>query len=289
MSLEFNVVRFTPDPEEVEPVNVALLLWGSDRPRLLFDETFPRLRCIAPNVDSSLVRYYLEDLSQRLAEDATPRERIGASLSSQFQLSQPKRIVTQPTEEVLTTLKERYLRTPKMAAHASQGRVQAKLIESRLDQLLLSRLHVSGSNLMRRASPKDFLSPETYQAIGGNGIVVARAIRGPHHLMLIDGVNLGLQPVTNIELRGQHIAAAFYKMGQLRDDLARIERRDLTRATVFFGQPSSENLRRYAARMEFLRDMLRTQSDLVEDADAPSHEFIEAVARATPSVSDTPD
>lgn len=60
-SVDYSIVRFSPVPEEVEAVNVAVLLW--DRPpRLLFDSDFPRLAAITSRFDRTLLRAYLTPL-----------------------------------------------------------------------------------------------------------------------------------------------------------------------------------------------------------------------------------
>ena len=64
----YQVVRFWPDPEVVEPVNVALFV-ASDRNWLVYDETFPKLSCVAPKFDRGLLDLYLRYLSTAV-EDA---------------------------------------------------------------------------------------------------------------------------------------------------------------------------------------------------------------------------
>jgi hypothetical protein len=285
MTLDFSVVRFTPDPEDVEPVNAALVFWQRP-PLLVFDPKFPRLACLSEYVDPELVQFYLEDFATRLrsgvmgTEAALPQE---TSTSSQFQLTSPRRLVAPLSDRTIEMLKEKFLRKHRphrveeaMSVRETDARERVR-VESVLDALLVDRLHVPSRDLMRQASPRDFLSERVFDRLGGNGFKVARAIIGPKDLVLIDGVNLGQRNFQKAEIRAQQVAGNFFKVEKVRDDLERLEGRRLQTATVLFGQHAPK----YESKHEFLKTMLEKFSNEVIDPEHPTTEFRHALQRAT--------
>lgn len=269
-ALDFSVLRYTPDPEDVEPVNVALVLW-QDPPELLIDPKFPRLACLAEYADPDVVRFYLDDFGRRLGRP----EHGARALSSQFQVGDRKRIVAPLTEATLEMLRNKYLRKhrPALARFETIRAGHEQRVESVLDQLLVTRLHIPDGFVLRRASPKEFLSPQVFDRMGGNGFKVARAIRGPHDLLLVDGVNVGQRNFEQAQVRAQNIAAGYFKLNRVRDDLLRLEGRRMQTATILFGHAPPKR----ATKQEFLVTMLKTFSDhLMEDA-TPSPAFRQVV------------
>jgi hypothetical protein len=77
----YRVVRFSPDPEEVEFINVALLVWEAphSRPCLHLYEEFPRMNRLGTRFPSKFLADYLGMLRDLVSHG-------GAALSSQFQI-----------------------------------------------------------------------------------------------------------------------------------------------------------------------------------------------------------
>ena len=105
----YSVVRFSPCPEQIEYVNVALMLFGSE-PEVRFDPDFPRLHCIEPGFDRVLLAEYLRALPRRIAA-ASPDMVCNAvaRISGQLELLPLRDFLEQPTEAHIERLFGRYL------------------------------------------------------------------------------------------------------------------------------------------------------------------------------------
>jgi len=274
--MAFSLLRFTPDPEEVESTNVALVLWGGASPHLLFDPEFPRLHCLAPGTDAEQLLVWMRHLEQLLSRtDSEHAVKMVGRASAQFALSEPRQLGVTMTPKVTQTLIARYLKRPTTPREARDA-VTIR-IEARLDQLLTGRFHVPHPDLKRRASPSQFLGPESYARLAGNGFTVSRVIDGRAHLVLIDSVPLDAQ-VGKVEQRAQKIASAFFRLGKIRADIQLFERRSLYRATVLFGEAPKDT---ESGRIEYARQMLARESEEVVDAENPSSHFGEILRQAT--------
>jgi hypothetical protein len=275
MSTAFSILRFTPDPEEVEPANVALVLWNGVA-RIVYDDSFPRLSCLAPWVDKDSLCFLLEDLQKEIAS-ADPRTAADALGSVQFSLSATKQVADLGRGDTDRLLLDRYLRTSR-GRREKTSRTQ-RIVESRLDRFL-AEMKVSSVDLMKGVSPKRFLSPEALARVGGNGFRVSRVIKSSRHLVLLDAVPLDLRPVRRVEARAQRIASAYYRLGKSKADIARIDGRDLTRTTILFGMSVRVDAA-VSGKLDFARHMLQEESDVVVDADAPEPSFQERLHEAT--------
>jgi hypothetical protein len=274
--MAFSLLRFSPDPEEVEPANVALVLWGGANPVLLFDPEFPRIHCLAPWADADRLQVWMRHLEQILGHsDYDQATKLVRATSAQFALSEPRRLAVSVTPKLLDALIERYLKRP--AVPRDKRDPMLVRVEAKLDQLLTERFHVPHSELKRRASPREFLSPDTFARLPGNGFRIARVIDGRSHLMLIDSVPLDAQ-VSKVEQRAQRIASAFYRLGKIRGDVEQFERRSMHRTTVIFGEIRETT---ESGRIEYAKQMLSRESDEVVDATHPSQSFGELLREAT--------
>jgi hypothetical protein len=102
MNTKFSILRFSPDPEEVEYVNVAI--WIEPR-HMVYDPEFPKLRCVAPGYDTTILKFYLDDLH----ESASGSIESLMSKSSQFVVTTPKSLRAEMSEATVKELQRRYL------------------------------------------------------------------------------------------------------------------------------------------------------------------------------------
>ncbi|MEL6195570.1 MAG: hypothetical protein AAFP04_14780 [Myxococcota bacterium] len=108
---KFKVLRFAANPESGDPVGVALLV-GQDSPKLVFDPRFPRLSCLTPEMNASLLEDYLETLRPHLCRSTLDDvEAEVARLSPQLSLTSAKDLFAPPTSATLRLLKSKYLGT----------------------------------------------------------------------------------------------------------------------------------------------------------------------------------
>ena len=108
MKAYYQIVRFSPDPEVTEPVNVALFV-SNGRNSLLYDETFPKLTCVAPKFDRGLLEMYLKHLSVAVEEAGNEGARLISSASAQFSLTEPREILTDNVNAFTQTMLQRFL------------------------------------------------------------------------------------------------------------------------------------------------------------------------------------
>ncbi len=260
--LGFSIVRFSPDPEEIERVNVALLLWGAER-SLFYRDDFPKLRCVAGDAfPRSFLREYLESLAQR-ARALPPEESYVAlnAVSAQVRVSRFRHAPQVADPAFVAGLAERYLD----AHDPKRTRERRPSIESQLDDVL--RTVLARGSIHRRPSPADLFGadPAFVSVFGGGAPVhVARALSGARGHLLVDGLDL-TAPAKDIEERTGRLSYAFHRFGQARSIL-HARGQELHRLAVFLGDvtPKSE----HEAVRAWAREKLRTDADVVDAADA---------------------
>ncbi|MCK6501403.1 MAG: hypothetical protein L6Q38_18135, partial [Nitrospira sp.] len=232
MNASFTIVRFSPNPEEVEHVNVALLLWDGQH-RLVYDASFPKLSCIAPGFDARLLSFYLQKLESKI-HSVPPGEaaRILGSFSSQLQILGPRELTGPPFDATLRVLIDKYLSRQPRRHRAREGRER---VESKVEQFLSSNVSLPADAILRRARPDSFLAPETVGILGVTNIHITRVISGERHLVLLEGLDLRLRSAMSVGAHANKVSYNYYLMGKIADDLKRIEHRQLHRATVLFG------------------------------------------------------
>ncbi len=176
MPAKYAVLRFSAAPEQIEPVNVALLVDRGTGVHVVFDENFPRLTCFSPDVDRRLLARYLQSIestvrSQSLAEASATIART----SSQFVALTPVGLPEKLSDADLATLSSAYLDRTRLT---KRRQAADHRIEARLNHYLTDVLRVGHSHALSRAKPSDFLSPEVVAALKPNGLRVAKAISG---------------------------------------------------------------------------------------------------------------
>lgn len=112
----FRIVRYSPAPEFIEPVNIALLIIDQ-HPRILHDDSFSKLSCAVPRCSHSAIRFWLDELRERVSICRPNEAHLAVtSGSSQMQVSESKALpspLTKTTEGHLVELYlKRHLRRP---------------------------------------------------------------------------------------------------------------------------------------------------------------------------------
>ena len=62
----YRLVYFQPVPEYGERVCIALVFNGEKGAEVLYDPTFSKLKCLAPQIEPEAIKIYLETLSDNL-------------------------------------------------------------------------------------------------------------------------------------------------------------------------------------------------------------------------------
>jgi hypothetical protein len=258
MRAHYRVVRYSPAPEFVEPVNVALLL-VDEKARLLRDEKFSKLECVSGETDFGLLRFLLEEAEEELRRGKPEEAHLVLSgRTGQVVLGDPREVVGGFSEDVERMLIESYLRKSRKTRAAES---QRHYIDTLLDGLLKDKLHVSPKPFLKRATPRQFLSDGARKRLQSNGFSVSRVLSAQRGLVLLDGLNLGASEAA-ARNRAQEIGYAYDAMESVRNYLREAESKDLFRASVVFhGDRMATN-----PRLEYAVKSLKRDSDLVIDA-----------------------
>lgn len=121
----FHVVRFAPNPETTEFVNVALL-FVDDSVRLVKDVQFERLQCIAPRFNTRILQFWLDELEQNLRSvRAEEVPYFLESLTSQIQVGEAHNLTSALDSAFESKLVDVYLKRQ----HKAHVRSPAKLKE----------------------------------------------------------------------------------------------------------------------------------------------------------------
>lgn len=109
MSSEYCVLKFTPAPEFVDPVNVALLT-SEGSVHFYYEYSFPRLKCAAPDFDPRHLAFLLDDLSANLkGKDFNSAIEQIKKQNVQFALSEIRKFDRPVTSFDIDILKQNYL------------------------------------------------------------------------------------------------------------------------------------------------------------------------------------
>ncbi len=269
MNLAYNLVQFSPLPEEIEFINVALILWG-DRPRIVFEDSFPKLRCIAPNFDTELLEVSLHGLDRTLqAASVAEAHRVVNAYSAQLRAVEA-RPIHGSIDDAAVVLRRRFLSRPQRAESIQAQESRVSDDEEGLDRML-GALGVPQHMLIRHAKPADYLTRPVMRRLGSNGFRTARVINGRRHLLLLDGLFLGGSGAALTQRVGK-ISFGFYRMGEVRSAVEDIEHRKLARVLVLMGKDNETD-----PHVQFVhRDL-----DLLEHASTPSPELRRLVQEAS--------
>ncbi len=282
---EFNVIRFTPDPEAIEPANVAILL-KERPPRLIFDPAFQRLECLAPSFGTKNLLLWLEEMRDIVREPsalgARPEDVVRRS-SAQFSVSEAKSLGGHVSAEVERLLVQRYLRRQARSHERVERATREQRVEAKLHDYLVRTFRVPESRILRRASPVDFLGPQAVAELRGNGFTCHRVINGTRNIVVVNGLSLAGGTWKVVTSQAERIAFAVYRLGQIKEFVERVEKRTLSRATVVFGSVPSESP--HAPHYEFARDLAGRECEHILDGVSGDAKFQACVRDADPHLS----
>jgi hypothetical protein len=109
MNPGFSIIRYSPDPEEIEYINIALYFWGLE-PGIVYLDDFPRLSCIYPLASRSLLTTYLKFLEACLNKREPHEARAEVqSHTSQYKCLQYRELYCPLTSDLKAMLVSKYL------------------------------------------------------------------------------------------------------------------------------------------------------------------------------------
>lgn len=274
MNDAFSIVRFSPDPEEVEYINVALLIWSGSTNSLVMDESFPKLSCMAPGFSASLMRDYLRAIHRKVCNSSVELAgREMQSYNSQFLAIGPRAIAGEFSESMIDILKHRYLTKPRAQRSTELAERHVARLGIRIDGVL-GRMSIAPDHVLRRAAPSRFLSPDVALALG-NHMRISRVINGDTSLIAIEALDLSDEH--GIRMKAERFAYNYFRLGKISELLSRVEGRDLLRTTLTFGQPRGESA-------AFALEQARLNSDVVAPAEHVEAKDVSLLQRAASSL-----
>ncbi len=252
----FRVVRFSPVPEIQEPVNVALL-FVADHARLVSDFEFQKLGCIAPNYDKAMLRFWLEDIAEDLA-NIKPQDAFAhiASRSPQIQVGDTHWLTQQLSPAFESRLVDIYLhRDPRRSKHADN---HIHYVDTLIDDAIKNPAF-DATGMLRRIKPDKFLSDTSLKLLGSVGnIHFSRVKNGTNKIVIMDGLNLSVASKAQLSSRAATVGTGFYIFGNSRARLEQIEQKKIVRAAFLFNRPQTGD-----PEISYLADVIRRDSDLL--------------------------
>lgn len=190
MTTHCHVIQFSPSPEDIDPVSVALLVWDASHKvhSIVFDASFPRLRAIAPFFSTAFLCDYLWSIERDVRELApgpavtaavlrTRQLRIGRTVELPFGAS---RSALDMLSKVLLTVRHEHV-----VAHERGPSVVG------LVQTFLRRDLRVPSSLIRPQRPLAEILPSRLLARldGGPLLRPHRTVDGSRGILLCSGVD----------------------------------------------------------------------------------------------------
>ena len=267
MKTEYRILQFSPSPEFMDPVNVALLLNSDGRNKIIFDRSFKRLKCQAPGFNEASLSFLFSGMQTEL-ERVSDSEivRFIKSRHSQIKISAPQTLAVANDEAAEKVLKKAYLMPwgtrPRGALSIDMtGEIY---VPSRLEQFITERVQFNAP-LLKRASPDAFLSRRGVELLGANDFQVQRVLIGDSAILLVDGLSLRDRR-TSLEKKADEISYGYYLLGKHKPELQRIEKKEIERTTVLFDSGDAEK----DSHLSFCVAKVGEYSDLVVRPDNTS-------------------
>lgn len=213
---KYRLLFFQPNPEDGERVCVGVLLeeeYGRSY-SVLYDEKFPKVRCIAPGAEPELIKFYLDDLNGALRSRSGDDpililKRYGPQL-----VASEERLVALPiTDTTKLRLLERFV-TPCEVSKAKLDYVKTHAPpKDRFAEhmRLFVGKYIPENQMLQDAGPKQMFG----HSVGDLG-TVAIAVRRPGKTIMIDGVDLQLMDRKQVVTRANQVAYRFWQYGRLR-------------------------------------------------------------------------
>lgn len=258
MNTCYRILKFSPAPEFLDPINVALII-SNGRTSVYYDKTFRRLRGVAPSIDIDSMDFLVHELNQEIADK--PIESIDEQIlatSSQMSLSEVRPLLTDLNESVVNSLIASYL-LPVGKRLSIRQSPEEHYVDTYLHDFLQKQIRVDTSKLLKRALLTEFLSSPSIDLMGRNGMRIRRVFPGRRGIILVDAINLELTSRRYLDWQADNIAYAYYRVGKFRPQLEGIEHRFIRRASVVFGMDKiGQN-----PHFEYHVEKLRRDSDLL--------------------------
>ena len=214
LDASYRIVYFEPNPEDGDRVAIALLFTANNGTDVLYDRDFPKLKCLAPNVDSDLIQFQLDHMSGRLRERGLDRETFVAQQAPQFTTSARRKVAWPLTNETRMRLVRRFLSKEGSAypAPPAEAAEKPKAIDPVRVQLrrILQDITPRVESWQENAKP-EWVIGEKVPRIRP----VAMALRSRNQTTIIDGIDLSMMKPRAAVTRVGQVVYTFFQYDRL--------------------------------------------------------------------------
>lgn len=240
----YSLLYFSPRPEDGEWVCIAVLINDKGKWSLEYDEALAKMMFLARERDPDFVRRVLTSMQTELRTKDLMSFMV--SIEPQFKLSESRRLLVPPDDEVREELKRRFLTRSRVSRRLSEK--EDRVMQGQINRLLTSAVPKSQGLTKRGLRPKDILGEDLSEHFK-NVKAIARAVVGRTRAILIDGVDTSRGSSTDVIRRANRIGYTFWQYGKVRN-IPNLPRNGISRiirvGVVFDGLPDAANLRDYS-------------------------------------------
>jgi hypothetical protein len=260
---EYRLVFFQPEPEDGERLCIGLLFSDEgNRRTLVYDSSFARVRCFAPNFEVGLLRFLMKTLNSQLQDRNLSMEQALASLGSQLSLSAERQIASPISDAVKMRLLARFVirKETELLAEAVSQKVSA---DTRFAEHLLS----FARPLIQNRNPMVIENANAEQVLGRKIAGVGRVsllIGTKDRMTVLDGIDLSIQAPKDAINRTGKVAHTFWQYGRYAAQL--VVPRKINRVAVIFNGAAHPG-ETYRDAQSFAREILADQSELLIEHD----------------------
>lgn len=264
LEASYRLLYYQPKPEDGERICIALLFYFKQDIDVLYYADFPRLRCIAPQVDPELIQIYLDDLTANAKKNpsqindalrrhtphiiASPERKSIWPLSNEFRLHLMKRFLG---------LKGKMPKVLEISSETKEDQVKEHLRE------IMHRANISDDKLKENVTPKWVFGEKIRRHIK----TIAFGVRNESGVILIDGVDLSVKSKQAVAARVGKVAYAFFQYDRVRQ-LGFADRQVFKRVGVILNG-AAEQGPDYRDSHDFALAEFRDTADETIDATSP--------------------
>jgi hypothetical protein len=260
---EYRLVFFQPEPEGGERLCIGLLFSEEgNRRTLVYDSSFARVRCFAPNFEVGLLRFLMKTLDSQLQDRNLSMEQALASLGSQLCLSAERQVASPVSDAIKMRLLERFVirKETELLAGAASHKVSA-------NTLFAEHLLSFARPLIQNTKPVVIENAKSEQVLGRKIPGVGRVsllIETKDRLTVLDGVDLSIQSPQEVINRTGKVAHTFWQYKHYAIQL--VIPRKISRVAVIFNGAAHPG-ETYRDAQSFAREILAERSELLIEHD----------------------
>jgi hypothetical protein len=258
LTASYRIVYFQPNPEDGDRVSVGLLFSDARDIEVLYDPSFPKLKCLAPHVDPELVKIHLDSLDARLHERGVDFERQLAEMAPHFITSGYRKVAWPLTDRLRVQLMRRFL--------SKEGYVSDTEVAERAEKVDPVQVHLRELLGDVRPRVEEWRENAKSEWVIGQRVPrikpVALALRKRNQqVVIIDGVDLTAVTSPKAITRIGKVAYTFFQYG-------RVETRRVKRVGVVVNGAHNPTAQ-YRDTHDFAMQEFTQEADLAIDTASP--------------------